>query len=155
MGPIGFPEMFIIMLLVLLLFGPRKLPELGRTLGKGMAEFRKASNELKRTLNAEMIQEEVRQSAEVLRENDPRRMLRDVMNEAPEKVENEPAASEPGVAPSVETEASQTETPQAETSQTEASQTDASQPESPTGTIARSRGSSAPESSPDTPPTSS
>jgi sec-independent protein translocase protein TatA len=47
MGPVGFPEMIVIFLVALVLFGPKKLPELGRTLGKAITEFRRASNELK------------------------------------------------------------------------------------------------------------
>lgn len=58
MGSLGLPEMLFIFVLALLIFGPKKLPEIGRTVGKGMAEFRKASGELKRTLNAEMALDE-------------------------------------------------------------------------------------------------
>lgn len=54
MGPIGAPEMFVIVLLALLLFGPKKLPELGRMLGKGLTEFRRAKNELKNTFESHM-----------------------------------------------------------------------------------------------------
>jgi TatA/E family protein of Tat protein translocase len=54
MGTIGVPEMIFIFVLALLIFGPKKLPELGRSLGKGIAEFRRASNELKSSLEREM-----------------------------------------------------------------------------------------------------
>lgn len=54
MGPLGYPEMVFIFVLALLLFGPKKLPELGRTLGKAMTEFRRASSELKATFDREM-----------------------------------------------------------------------------------------------------
>jgi len=54
MGSLGWPEMVFIFLLALVLFGPKKLPELGRTLGKAMTEFRRASNELKSTFEREM-----------------------------------------------------------------------------------------------------
>lgn len=57
-GPLGIPEMLFILVLALLIFGPKRLPEIGRTLGKGMAEFRKASTELKRTINTELALEE-------------------------------------------------------------------------------------------------
>lgn len=50
----GIPELLVIFLVALIVFGPRKLPELGRTLGKGLNEFRRASNELKRTLDDEI-----------------------------------------------------------------------------------------------------
>jgi TatA/E family protein of Tat protein translocase len=54
MGPIGAQEMFLIVLIALLLFGPKKLPELGRMLGKGLTEFRRAKNELKSTFESHM-----------------------------------------------------------------------------------------------------
>jgi sec-independent protein translocase protein TatA len=54
MGPIGYPEMMFIFILALLLFGPKKLPELGKTLGKALTEFNRAKNELKSTFDREM-----------------------------------------------------------------------------------------------------
>jgi TatA/E family protein of Tat protein translocase len=54
MGPLGYPEMIFIFFLALILFGPKKLPELGRTVGKALTEFRRASNELKTTFDREM-----------------------------------------------------------------------------------------------------
>src|SRR5690349_5389132 len=54
MGPLGWQETVFIFFLALLLFGPKKLPELGRTIGKAMTEFRRASNELKATFDREM-----------------------------------------------------------------------------------------------------
>ena len=54
MGPIGIPEMMAIFMIALLLFGPKKLPELGRTLGKALSEFRRAKNELKSTFESHM-----------------------------------------------------------------------------------------------------
>jgi sec-independent protein translocase protein TatA len=47
MGQLGFSEMFVIFVVALLVFGPKKLPELGKSLGKGIREFRKATDELK------------------------------------------------------------------------------------------------------------
>ena len=55
---LGFPEIVIIFVIALLIFGPRKLPELGKSLGKGLAEFKRASNELKRTWEEEVKSEE-------------------------------------------------------------------------------------------------
>ena len=54
MGPVGFPEMVTIFIVALLLFGPKKLPELGRMVGRGIREFRRASEELKSTFDREM-----------------------------------------------------------------------------------------------------
>ncbi len=58
MWNLGFPEIVIIFVIALLVFGPRKLPELGKSLGKGLAEFKRASNELKRTWEEEVRAEE-------------------------------------------------------------------------------------------------
>jgi sec-independent protein translocase protein TatA len=54
MGSLGMQEIIVIFVLALIVFGPRKLPELGKTLGKGLAEFKKASNELKQTWEDEV-----------------------------------------------------------------------------------------------------
>jgi sec-independent protein translocase protein TatA len=54
MGPIGVQEMIAIFLVALVLFGPKKLPELGRTIAKAITEFRRASNDLKATFEREM-----------------------------------------------------------------------------------------------------
>ena len=59
-GPIGMPELIIILTLALIIFGPRKLPELGRSLGKSLGEFKRASNELRSTLDEEIRLEEER-----------------------------------------------------------------------------------------------
>jgi len=55
-GPIGMPELILIFLVALLVFGPRKLPDLGRSLGRGLAEFKRASDDLKRTIEDEIEQ---------------------------------------------------------------------------------------------------
>lgn len=51
---LGFPEMVFLFLLALLIFGPKKLPEIGRQIGKALGEFRRASNEFKSQLETEM-----------------------------------------------------------------------------------------------------
>jgi TatA/E family protein of Tat protein translocase len=58
MGPIGIQELVLIFVVALLIFGPKKLPELGRSLGKTLAEFRRASNEIKQTIERELEQPE-------------------------------------------------------------------------------------------------
>ena len=57
-GSIGGTELMVIMVIALLIFGPRKLPELGRSLGKGLSEFKRATNDLKRSLEEEISLEE-------------------------------------------------------------------------------------------------
>jgi sec-independent protein translocase protein TatA len=64
LGSIGMPELIIIFVIALIIFGPRKLPELGRSLGKSLAEFKKASNELKSTLEEEIRLDEQRSTVE-------------------------------------------------------------------------------------------
>src|ERR1044071_5806388 len=54
MGTLGVQEFIVIFILALVLFGPKKLPELGRTIGKAITEFRRASNDLKATFEREM-----------------------------------------------------------------------------------------------------
>lgn len=56
-GSLGLPEMLFILVIALLIFGPRKLPEIGRTMGKALGEFRRATSDLKRTLDVEMSEE--------------------------------------------------------------------------------------------------
>jgi sec-independent protein translocase protein TatA len=54
MGPVGVQEMIVIFLVALVLFGPKKLPELGKTIGKAISEFRRAQSELKATFETHM-----------------------------------------------------------------------------------------------------
>jgi sec-independent protein translocase protein TatA len=60
-GSIGVPELIMIFVVALLLFGPRKLPDIGRSLGKALGEFRRASNDLKRTLEDEVAADQLRE----------------------------------------------------------------------------------------------
>lgn len=60
MGSIGIPEMLVIFVIALVVFGPRRLPELGRSLGKAIAEFKRATNELQNTLEEEIRVDEQR-----------------------------------------------------------------------------------------------
>jgi len=53
-GSLGMPELLFILVLALLVFGPKRLPQVGRTLGRGLREFRKATSELKRTVDNEI-----------------------------------------------------------------------------------------------------
>ena len=71
-GNIGMPELIIIFVIALIIFGPRKLPELGRSLGKSINEFKRASNELRNTLDEEIRVEEAR-STERQRAPEPAR----------------------------------------------------------------------------------
>ena len=60
-GSLGVPELLLIMVVALIVFGPRKLPEIGHMLGKALGEFRKATDELKNTIEREVRIEELKQ----------------------------------------------------------------------------------------------
>lgn len=60
---LGMPELIVIFVIALIVFGPKKLPELGKSLGKGLAEFKRASNELQRTLEEEVRLDDQKQRA--------------------------------------------------------------------------------------------
>jgi TatA/E family protein of Tat protein translocase len=60
-GTLGGPELFLILVIALIVFGPRKLPEMGKSLGRMLAEFRRASNEFKRTIEDEVEAEKARE----------------------------------------------------------------------------------------------
>jgi TatA/E family protein of Tat protein translocase len=60
-GSLGMQELIVIFVIALIIFGPRKLPELGRSLGKSLSEFKRASNELRNTLEDEVRIEEQRE----------------------------------------------------------------------------------------------
>jgi TatA/E family protein of Tat protein translocase len=62
MGGLGMPEIMIILVIALIVFGPRKLPDLGRSLGKAMGQFRRASEDFKRTWEQEVEIEKTRTS---------------------------------------------------------------------------------------------
>lgn len=53
MGPIGWPELIILLVVVLIIFGPGKLPDIGKAVGKGIKEFRRASNDIEEGLRGE------------------------------------------------------------------------------------------------------
>ncbi|HET7694666.1 MAG TPA: TatA/E family twin arginine-targeting protein translocase [Vicinamibacterales bacterium] len=82
-GSVGVPELIIIFTIALIIFGPRKLPELGKSLGKSLAEFKRASNELKNTLDEEIRLEERRNATLEEERRNAERQAAPVHSEAP------------------------------------------------------------------------
>jgi sec-independent protein translocase protein TatA len=64
LGSIGMPELILILVIALIVFGPKKLPEIGRSLGKGLGEFKRASEDLKQSIQREVnsLEEEKKDS---------------------------------------------------------------------------------------------
>jgi TatA/E family protein of Tat protein translocase len=59
-GSLGMPELLMIFAVALIVFGPRRLPEIGKTLGKALNEFKKATDDLKSTIEREVQVEETK-----------------------------------------------------------------------------------------------
>jgi sec-independent protein translocase protein TatA len=98
-GPIGMQELIIIFIIALIVFGPRKLPQLGKSLGKSIAEFKRASNELRNTLEEEIRVEETRREIMEPIENlgrEAKALVEEAEKEAERAMaDSEPASTEP------------------------------------------------------------
>lgn len=76
---LGFPEMTFIFLLALIIFGPRRMPEIGRQIGKALAEFKRYSNDFKYQLETEVRQWEIEETLRKEKEE-----LKNVMTTPPD-----------------------------------------------------------------------
>jgi len=65
-GPLGGPELVLILVLALIVFGPRRLPEIGKSMGRLLSEFRKASHDFQRTIEDEVEAEKQKPSETIL-----------------------------------------------------------------------------------------
>lgn len=99
-GPLGLPELLLIFAVILIVFGPRRIPEIGRTLGKALSEFRKATDDLKGTIEREVRLEELKQIAqpamapfEVVSRNEPSVIQEPAHEPAPAPAEEPPATT--------------------------------------------------------------
>ena len=87
MGPVGVPEMIIILVIALIVFGPRKLPELGRSLGKSLGEFKRASNDLRNTLDEEIRIEEKQDDKNTFNEKSKSIQVKNIfLNQNPHRI---------------------------------------------------------------------
>ena len=82
---IGMPELLLILLVALLVLGPKRLPEVARSLGRGMAEFRRTSSEIRETLTAPVEELKRQTNAEPTRKSE---------EEGPSMPEEDPERSE-------------------------------------------------------------
>jgi Tat protein translocase TatB subunit len=90
MGNIGFPEMVLIFIVALLVFGPKRLPELGRSLGKGLSEFRRASSDLRNSIEREIDAAEIEQSIA-----DTKKATEQAKYDIKQSIDDTPAADTP------------------------------------------------------------
>jgi TatA/E family protein of Tat protein translocase len=82
-GNIGFPELLIILAIALLVFGPKKLPEMSRSLGKALREFRRASDEIKGKIEQEIQASEFKEIKDELKKD----LSQDIYKDVPEEKE--------------------------------------------------------------------
>lgn len=89
-GPIGFPELMLIFLVVLMLFGPKKLPEFAKFLGKAIREFKKTVNDAKSTIEDELSDTEISEDIKSIN-----RDIQDLKSSAQFKLDDDILLSEP------------------------------------------------------------
>ena len=95
MGQLGFQELLVIFVIALLVFGPKKLPELGKSLGKGLREFKRATNELKASWDDQMQDAENEISSTAKEFRDIQKDVNASMNKTAEPNPVAPATSTP------------------------------------------------------------
>ena len=95
MPSIGFGEIVLILLLALIIFGPRRLPEMGRTIGRSMREFRRAASDLRQELEVD----DIRRDLEVDLEEEPRTSVEERADRLARHEANETADPPRGQAP--------------------------------------------------------
>ncbi len=99
-GSLGVPELLLIFVVILIVFGPRRIPEIGRTLGKALGEFRKATDDLKSTIEREVRLEELKKITPPSLESFMTPAEAISRNTPADAVATEPTASESAPSPS-------------------------------------------------------
>jgi len=84
-GNIGFPELLIILAIALLIFGPKKLPEVSKSIGKAVREFRRASDEIKGKIEHEIQASEFKEIKDDLKKDLSQDIYKEVTEEKEEK----------------------------------------------------------------------
>jgi sec-independent protein translocase protein TatA len=100
---LGFPELLLIFVIALIVFGPKKLPDLGRSIGRAMSEFKKASDEFQDTMKSEMqdvkksvnLDEIKKLEQEIAREETAKKTASETQEQQPEQ-QKTPDQKEPG-----------------------------------------------------------
>lgn len=85
---IGMPELIVILIIALIVVGPKKLPDLARALGRGFSEFKKAANEIRHTLDTEV------QAQDTAPKSSDRKMLYPPTKESQKEEETAPEKNE-------------------------------------------------------------
>ena len=98
-GTLGGPELLLILVIALIVFGPRKLPEIGKSLGKMMVEFRRASNDFQRTIEEEVEADKLKRVIEPPAAASPA-AAREALPQASPLPGNVPQGGEPASPPS-------------------------------------------------------
>ncbi len=93
-GTLGGPELFLILVIALIVFGPRKLPEIGQSMGRMLREFRKASTEFKRTVEDEVEADRLRPTPQIQPPTGAAPVAKDETAAEPAAPAEEPAPSD-------------------------------------------------------------
>jgi TatA/E family protein of Tat protein translocase len=88
-GNIGFPELLIILAIALLIFGPKKLPEVSKSIGRAVREFRRASDEIKGKIEQEIQASEFKEIKDELKKDLTQDITKEVAEEKEEKKDEE------------------------------------------------------------------
>ncbi|OGD09636.1 MAG: twin arginine-targeting protein translocase TatB [Candidatus Aminicenantes bacterium RBG_13_62_12] len=88
-GNIGFPELLIILAIALLIFGPKKLPEVSKSIGRAVREFRRASDEIKGKIEQEIQASEFKEIKDELKKDLTQDITKEVTEEKEEKKDEE------------------------------------------------------------------